>query len=228
MLHRKLEPRNNCWLSDSGKYFGDIFSYTFGDDTYNIRTPRLFSNYDNTLNESQNWVPPVPCFSDIQQSRTGSLPDLTRPYSIPTTSASFSSAYPIDNTGLFTRYVSSEASKSATATETLKTSPPDRAISSNPSSGVPRDRPNNAHSRHRCPQKECPFAVGRKSEVERHYRNAHCGRYSYTCDVYGCENNKGRGYSRIDKLREHQWKRHANLGFRKGSATSLIGDVSGD
>lgn len=89
------------------------------------------------------------------------------------------------------------------------------------------NRPNQKQSipRHRCPQTTCSLVFGRKSELERHFRTVHCGRFSYACNVNGCENNKGRGYSRVDKLREHLWRRHADLGFSRRSLNTDVNFV---
>lgn len=37
----------------------------------------------------------------------------------------------------------------------------------------------------------------------------------YLCPVVGCAKSQGRGYTRKDKLTEHMWKKHGNLGFVK-------------
>jgi len=37
----------------------------------------------------------------------------------------------------------------------------------------------------------------------------------YLCPVNGCSKSQGIGYTRKDKLTEHLWKKHGNLGFVK-------------
>jgi hypothetical protein len=37
----------------------------------------------------------------------------------------------------------------------------------------------------------------------------------YLCPVNGCSKSQGSGYTRKDKLTEHLWKKHGNLGYTK-------------
>jgi hypothetical protein len=37
----------------------------------------------------------------------------------------------------------------------------------------------------------------------------------YLCPIIGCPKSQGTGYTRKDKLTEHLWKKHANLGYVK-------------
>jgi hypothetical protein len=37
----------------------------------------------------------------------------------------------------------------------------------------------------------------------------------YLCPVIGCSKSQGSGYTRKDKLTEHLWKKHGNLGYAK-------------
>jgi hypothetical protein len=37
----------------------------------------------------------------------------------------------------------------------------------------------------------------------------------YLCPVIGCSKSQGSGYTRKDKLTEHLWKKHGNLGYVK-------------
>jgi len=55
---------------------------------------------------------------------------------------------------------------------------------------------------------------GRQIDLTRHTKTVHT-RERYNCTVSGCNNNRGKGYCRADKVQEHQQKHHADLGFRK-------------
>lgn len=64
----------------------------------------------------------------------------------------------------------------------------------------------------------CLLTFGRKTDLERHLKSIHFDNHaSNACFISGCDNNKGKGYSRRDKLTEHQWRKHPELGYRKAS-----------
>jgi hypothetical protein len=69
-----------------------------------------------------------------------------------------------------------------------------------------------------CSNGNCTKVFRRKSDHARHIRAVHgINRVQYFCHVQGCPKSQGqgRGYSRDDKLTEHLWKKHRNLGYSK-------------
>ncbi|KAH9205119.1 hypothetical protein DL95DRAFT_451388 [Leptodontidium sp. 2 PMI_412] len=58
----------------------------------------------------------------------------------------------------------------------------------------------------------------RHSDLVRHQVSVHGINQSlHLCPVLGCPKGQGRSYSRADKLTEHMWKKHADLGYVKRS-----------
>lgn len=249
--YRNSEGSKNYWLSDSTKYFGDIFSYTI-DNTCDVRTPRIENNFGNAgnwmINGSSGSL--YPGDGNIEVGRTGSscyndIPiDLNHRHSILTRlcPSSFSNNNNINMDPFINTPTHSEITQIPSQTPNnlnhfnTNTSQQDwanlpstarRSISYETLSPNYHQR----QSRHRCPRLMCPFTFGRKGDLERHFRTVHCGRFSYSCGVGGCENNKGRGYSRRDKLKEHQWRRHGEVGRgrgRKGGEEGLMGEGSSE
>ncbi len=67
-----------------------------------------------------------------------------------------------------------------------------------------------------CLQDGCWVTFKRDSDRIRHESAIHgIGRPLHLCSVQGCPKSIGAGYTRKDKLTEHMWKKHANLGFTK-------------
>ena len=61
----------------------------------------------------------------------------------------------------------------------------------------------------------CTKTFRRKHEQVRHEASVHgINQGVHRCQVIGCPSH-GRGFSRRDKLTEHMWKKHADLGFVK-------------
>jgi hypothetical protein len=54
----------------------------------------------------------------------------------------------------------------------------------------------------------CHKEFKRASDLDRHVQSIHLGLHS-NCRVIGCHNNRGRGFSRPDKLRDHEKKLHS-------------------
>jgi hypothetical protein len=64
---------------------------------------------------------------------------------------------------------------------------------------------------HICPQSFC-----RSSDLTRQHSSIHHAVPGlFLCPVQGCVKSQGAGYRRRDKLTEHLWKKHGNLGFAK-------------
>jgi hypothetical protein len=62
----------------------------------------------------------------------------------------------------------------------------------------------------------CPMTFKRKHERDRHAASVHGINHKvYLCHVNGCPKNRGTPFSRQDKLTEHMWKKHRNLGYGK-------------
>jgi hypothetical protein len=67
-----------------------------------------------------------------------------------------------------------------------------------------------------CSQMGCAITFKRDSDRIRHEGCVHSlSRRVHLCHVLGCSKSQGAGYTRRDKLVEHLWKKHANLGFVK-------------
>jgi hypothetical protein len=68
----------------------------------------------------------------------------------------------------------------------------------------------------------CLKMFTRTADLDRHVLNVH-NRVGHHCQVLGCGNNKGNGYCRPDKLKEHMWKKHglvADLSYTKAMPSS--------
>jgi uncharacterized C2H2 Zn-finger protein len=82
---------------------------------------------------------------------------------------------------------------------------------------VPTPVPATAPTRRviRCSIPWCPITFKRKHEQVRHESSVHgINQGIHRCQVVGCP-TQGRGFSRKDKLTEHMWKKHGNLGYAK-------------
>ena len=69
-----------------------------------------------------------------------------------------------------------------------------------------------------CAHGNCNQAFGRKSDLARHRKSVHgVNHIKFFCHIPGCSKGRGHGegYSRDDKLTEHLWKKHGNLGYTK-------------
>lgn len=72
----------------------------------------------------------------------------------------------------------------------------------------------------------CNKRFTRYSDQQRHTNTVHrnilqaqgLAQNQHFCHVPGCSKARGVGYSRADKLTEHMWKKHANLGYTKAWA----------
>ncbi|KAF8857969.1 hypothetical protein BDZ45DRAFT_409479 [Acephala macrosclerotiorum] len=49
----------------------------------------------------------------------------------------------------------------------------------------------------------CSKSFTRPSDLERHWHSVHLGERHH-CSWFGCGNNQGRGFCRLEKLRKHQ------------------------
>lgn len=65
--------------------------------------------------------------------------------------------------------------------------------------------------RHICPT--CNQSFSRLSDLHRHSENIHL-QIRHHCPISGCEDNRGRGYCRAEKMRGHLRKRHELIHFR--------------
>ncbi|PMD30069.1 hypothetical protein L207DRAFT_520459 [Hyaloscypha variabilis F] len=67
-----------------------------------------------------------------------------------------------------------------------------------------------------CTQSPCPITFKRDTDRIRHEAAVHgINKATYLYHVVGCDKSHGVGYTRKDKLTEHLWKKHADLGFVK-------------
>lgn len=68
-------------------------------------------------------------------------------------------------------------------------------------------------------QHGCNKVFGRSADRDRHDSTIHgINRGTHLCNIAGCIKSQDGGYSRADKLKEHMWKKHADLGYVKGRA----------
>jgi hypothetical protein len=67
-----------------------------------------------------------------------------------------------------------------------------------------------------CTQLGCTKTFKRDSDRIRHENTVHRARQGlHLCPVAVCPKSHGAGFSRADKVTEHLWKKHANLGYAK-------------
>lgn len=67
-----------------------------------------------------------------------------------------------------------------------------------------------------CTYPTCNKTFKRASDRTRHEDSVHLNNPGiHLCPVPGCVKSHGKGYSRSDKVTEHLWKKHANLGYTK-------------
>jgi hypothetical protein len=67
-----------------------------------------------------------------------------------------------------------------------------------------------------CAQPGCTESFKRDSDRTRHQNTVHSARQGlHLCPVPTCPKSYGAGYSRADKVTEHLWKKHADLGYTK-------------
>lgn len=70
-----------------------------------------------------------------------------------------------------------------------------------------------------CTYLGCSASFKRDSDRIRHDTTTHgVNQALHFCPIAGCSKSLGvgQGYCRADKVKEHLWKKHANLGFVKG------------
>jgi hypothetical protein len=75
-----------------------------------------------------------------------------------------------------------------------------------------------AHARIPCSILGCLVNFNRDGDRIRHEAAVHGFNQVfqlYLCPVGGCDKSQGVGYTRKDKLTEHMWKKHGDLGFVK-------------
>lgn len=71
----------------------------------------------------------------------------------------------------------------------------------------------------RCDQPGCSLTFSRHSDRIRHRNTVHQASQAVRlCPVAGCTRSRGIGFSRADKLTEHLWKIHADLGYKKAGS----------
>jgi hypothetical protein len=68
-----------------------------------------------------------------------------------------------------------------------------------------------------CSHTTCPKRFTRDADRIRHENQVHRNQPGlHVCPIIGCPKSQGKGYSRADKVVEHLWKKHGDLGFVKG------------
>lgn len=68
-----------------------------------------------------------------------------------------------------------------------------------------------------CTHLTCTKTFKRDADRIRHESSLHTANLGFhLCPVVGCVKSQGAGYCRADKVTEHLWKKHADLGYTKG------------
>jgi hypothetical protein len=68
-----------------------------------------------------------------------------------------------------------------------------------------------------CSHTTCSKTFTRDADRIRHENQVHRNQPGlHVCPIIGCSKSQGKGYSRADKVVEHLWKKHGDLGFVKG------------
>jgi hypothetical protein len=68
-----------------------------------------------------------------------------------------------------------------------------------------------------CSDTACSKSFTRDADRIRHENQVHRTQPGlHVCPIIGCPKSLGNGYSRADKVVEHLWKKHGDLGFVKG------------
>ncbi|CZR66277.1 uncharacterized protein PAC_16178 [Phialocephala subalpina] len=64
----------------------------------------------------------------------------------------------------------------------------------------------------------CNRSFKRDCDRGRHERSIHSATHGrFVCPIAGCPRSQGAGYCRADKVKEHLWKKHRDLGYVKGA-----------
>jgi hypothetical protein len=81
---------------------------------------------------------------------------------------------------------------------------------------APISPPHRPNTRFPCTYPSCTKTFKRDYERIRHEASLHrTNRRQHLCHILGCSKSQGKGYSRPDKVTEHLWKKHADLGYTK-------------
>jgi hypothetical protein len=89
-------------------------------------------------------------------------------------------------------------------------------LSPTASTSAPAVAASTPNTRIPCTNPTCTRTFKRHFERIRHEASVHrTNRQRYLCPITGCSKSHGKGYTRSDKVTEHLWKKHANLGYMK-------------
>jgi len=113
-----------------------------------------------------------------------------------------------------------DPSPPATSMNECKSSPnqvlPAHTSAPPPPPAAPTSTPRGPNARHQCTHSPCTKTFKRDYERIRHEASVHrINRRRHLCPITGCSKSHGKGYTRSDKVTEHLWKKHANLGYTK-------------
>jgi hypothetical protein len=108
-------------------------------------------------------------------------------------------------------------------TSDSNSTPPLNSQPAAPSTGSSESPPSNLNPlaatstpRHQCTYPPCTKTFKRDYERVRHGNSMHVNTQgAHLCPIAGCSKSQGKGYSRPDKVTEHLWKKHGNLGYAK-------------
>jgi hypothetical protein len=149
---------------------------------------------ENHLGVSMPWSPDTSMEGGFQH---GIISDVTTP-----STPSYDSNMPFDPTFSTTSMNESDLSPTASA--------------SAPSAAAPAPNPRQPNARISCTNPACTQTFKRHFERIRHEASVHrINRQRHLCPIDGCSKSHGRGYTRSDKVTEHLWKKHGNLGYMK-------------
>ncbi len=76
-----------------------------------------------------------------------------------------------------------------------------------------------------CTFQPCNMVFTRVSDRIRHEYTVHFKLLGlHLCPIAGCSKSHGKGYSRSDKVTEHLWKKHGNLGYMKAPGPRIVAE----
>jgi len=83
---------------------------------------------------------------------------------------------------------------------------------------APATTPTRSMHLHRCNFPTCTRRFKRPADLARHQYTVHFNIQGHLCPIADCPKARGKGYSRGDKVTEHLWRKHGDLGYIKAQS----------